>query len=166
MHEAIASQEENAMKRIRKFLLLSQADKLLLLQSTFVVVFITVGLRIFPWLRLQRLLLKLADWQPHFWVSNRPSANRIAWGVRASSHYVPKATCLPQALAAQYLLARSAYPADLQIGVARDKHGKLEAHAWVISENQIIIGNVRNVDQFVSLSHMEGITTEDYGRAF
>lgn len=154
------------MKRIRKFLLLSQADKLLLAQSAFVVVFVTMGLRIFPWLRLQRFLLKLADWQLHFLASNRASANRIAWGVRASSHYVPKATCLPQALAAQYLLARSAYPADLQIGVTRDKNGKLEAHAWVISENQIIIGNVSNVDQFVSLSHMEGITTEDYGRAF
>jgi len=154
------------VKRIRKFLLLSQADKLILLHSAFVVVFVTMGLRIFPWLRLQRFLLKLADWHPHFLTSNRPSANRIAWGVRASSHYVPKATCLPQALAAQYLLARSAYPADLQIGVAKDKNGKLEAHAWVISENQIIIGNVRNVDQFMSLSHMEGITTEDYGRAF
>jgi Transglutaminase-like superfamily len=154
------------MKRIRKFLLLSQADRLLLLQSAFVVAFVTMGLRIFPWLRLQRLLLKLADRHPRFLTSSRPSANRIAWGVRASSQYVPKATCLPQALAAQHLLVWFAYPADLQIGVARDKNGKLEAHAWVTSENQIIIGNVRNVDQFVSLSHMEGITTEDYGRAF
>jgi len=150
------------MKRIQKFLRLSIPDKLLLIHAFVVLTVVMLGLRVLPWLVLQRVLLKLANGYSRFRPAQRPSAQHIAWTVQAASRYVPKATCLPRALAAQLLLIQRAYPADLQIGVARDENGKLEAHAWVTSNDGIIIGGVPDPDRFVPLSHMEKQSMEDY----
>jgi hypothetical protein len=153
------------MKRIRKFLQLAWQDQLLLIQSILVLRVVALGLSVLPWLTLQRLLLKLANWYSRFVPTKRPSTRQITWAIRVASWYVPKATCLPQALTAQLLLIQRAYPADLQIGVTRSEDGKLEAHAWVTSENGIIIGGVHAPDRFVPLSPMEKQGIEDYGRA-
>lgn len=153
------------MNRIKKFLRLSAADKVLFLQSTIVVAFSTFGLRIFPWLRLQNMLLSLARKQSHRIDSNRPALNQIKWAVSAAGHSIPKATCLPQALTSQYLLVKNGYPAELQIGVARDKDGKLEAHAWVVSENQTVLGEVGELDRFIPLANGDIQAMENYGRS-
>ena len=141
------------MKRIKKFLHMPAADQALFIQSAFVVACSTLGLRILPWLRLQNMLLGLARKQSRRLSSNRPSVSQIKWAVSAAGQSIPKATCLPQALASQYLLVRNGYPAELQIGVARDRDGKLEAHAWVVSENQVVLGEVRELDRFRPLSN-------------
>ena len=153
------------MIQIKKFFHLSAADKALFIQSTIVVAFSTLGLRILPWLRLQNMLLRMARNQSNRVSSNCPSVNQIKWAVSAAGHSVPKATCLPQALASQYLLVKYGYPADLQIGVARDKDGKLEAHAWVVSENQTVLGEVRELDRFIPLSNGDIQAMENYGRS-
>lgn len=153
------------MKPIRKFLQLSWPDQLLLIQTILVLAGVKLGLRILPWLTLQRLLLKLANRHSRFVPTQRPSAQRIAWAIQVASWYVPKVTCLPRALAAQLLLIQSAYPADLQIGVARNEDGKFAAHAWVTSESGIIIGGVRDLDRFVPLSLREREGMGDYARA-
>jgi hypothetical protein len=153
------------MRRIRKFLQLSRSDQLLLIQTILVLALVTLGLRIFPWQTLQRLLLKLSNWHPRFVTKQVVSAKHITWAIRVASWYIPKATCLPQALAAQHLLIQRTHPADLQIGVARNKAGKLEAHAWVTSNNSIIIGGVHASDRFVLLSPMDRRGIGDYDRA-
>lgn len=153
------------MKRIRKFLQLSRPDQLLLIQTILVLAVVTLGLRFLPWLTLQRLLLKLANRHSPVLLAQRPSVQRIAWAIRTAGSCVPKATCLPQALTAQLLLIPGAYPADLQIGVARNENGKVEAHAWVTSESGIIIGDVCDLDRFVPLSPNEREGIKDYVRA-
>lgn len=153
------------MKRIRKFLQLSRPDQWLLIQTILVLAVVTLGLRILPWLTLQRLLLKLASRPIRFVPAQRPSAQRIAWAIQVASWCVPKVTCLPRALAAQLLLIQSAYPADLQIGVAKNEDEKLKAHAWVTSGSDIIIGSVCDLDRFVPLSPMEREGIEDYANA-
>jgi hypothetical protein len=140
------------MKRIRKFLQLSRPDKVLLIRTIFVLAVVTLGLRIFPWLKLQSLLLKLANRLSQFVPSRPLSAQRIAWAVQVAGRHVPNVTCLQRALAAQLLLAWGASPGTFQIGVARDEDGNLEAHAWVTSEDGIIIGGVHDQDRFVLLS--------------
>jgi len=150
------------MKRIRKFLQLSRPDRVLLIHTTVVLTVVTLGLRILPWLTLQRLLPKRASRHARFVPAQRPSAQRIAWSIQVASGYVPRATCLPRALAAHLLLIQHAYPADLQIGVARNEDGNLEAHAWVTSESGIIIGDVQDLDHFVLLSPMEREGIGDY----
>lgn len=153
------------MKRIRKFLQLSWPDKLLLIKSTFVLAMVVFGLRVLPWLTLQRFLLKSANWFSRFVPANRPTAQNIARAIQIASWIVPGATCLPGALAAQFLLIQCTYPTNLQIGVARNKYGKLEAHAWVTTEKNIVIGGVSDPDHFVPMSPMDKQGLEDYGRA-
>jgi hypothetical protein len=147
--------EKLFMHRIRKFMELSWPDKLLLIYAILALAMVALGLRILGWLDLQHLLLKLGNWSSRFVLTQRPSVQKIARAIRIASRYVPKATCLPQALAAQLLLTQNGYPANLQIGVAKNKEGVLEAHAWVRSENSIVIGGVQSLDHFVSLSPME-----------
>jgi hypothetical protein len=52
----------------------------------------------------------------------------------------------------QILLQQQGYPASLQIGVAKGRDGQLEAHAWVESQGQVVIGNLENLAHFKLLS--------------
>ncbi|WP_296744351.1 lasso peptide biosynthesis B2 protein [Mesorhizobium sp.] len=65
---------------------------------------------------------------------------RVAWGVAAAARFVPGASCLTQALAGQYLLARRGSASNIRIGVERDTGKQLKAHAWLVSGNHIVLG--------------------------
>jgi hypothetical protein len=65
---------------------------------------------------------------------------RVAWAVSITSHYVPAATCLTQALVAKLLLGRIGHHAVVRIGVMRSPGEELQAHAWVESRGKIVIG--------------------------
>jgi len=67
-------------------------------------------------------------------------ADRIGWAVGSAARFLPDATCLPQALAAEAILRRRGHPADLRLGVTRDANG-VEAHAWVESYGRVIVGD-------------------------
>jgi hypothetical protein len=64
----------------------------------------------------------------------------IAWGVTTAARYVPRATCLTQALAAQWLFAWFGHPTLLRIGVAKGSGKPLRAHAWLESEGRVVVG--------------------------
>ncbi len=73
----------------------------------------------------------------------------IVNSVRSVSRFVPRATCLIQALVAQRLLARAGIDSALQIGVTRGDGG-LEAHAWVEHRGRAVIGDI-GLDRFPRL---------------
>lgn len=68
------------------------------------------------------------------------SVAQLTWAVRAVSRYLPGATCLTQALAAQAILSESGFPSQVEIGVAKDGFHRLQAHAWVVCEGQVVLG--------------------------
>ena len=144
------------MRRLRKFVDLSWPDRRLLLAAMLVLGSVTLGLRLLPLLTLQRLLLRLANWRCGFRIAQRPAAQRIAWAIRTAGYALPHATCLPQALAAHFLLIRYGYPAEVQIGAARNKAGIFEAHAWVTGESGIIFGGLADLARFVPFSVLGG----------
>ena len=123
------------MSRLRHFLRCSWAERLLLLEAALVVSLAGLAVRTVPF----RCLLRLAG-TPQ---TETPSAatpqhtvqaHRISWAVRAVVRHVPwNCTCLAQALAARWLLARRGIAATLYLGVQRDAHGAPCAHAWVRS---------------------------------
>ena len=49
------------------------------------------------------------------------SVEQVVWGVRAVSRYLPGATCLTQAIAAQSLLTHCGFPSQVEIGVAKEQ---------------------------------------------
>lgn len=64
----------------------------------------------------------------------------IAWGITTAARYVPRATCLAQALAAQWVFAWFGHPTQLRIGVAKGNGKPLLAHAWLESEGRVVVG--------------------------
>jgi len=83
--------------------------------------------------------------------SKEGAVDELAWAVEAASRYVPRATCLVQALALQALCARRGQATTLRIGVAHGERRELEAHAWLEGEGRILIGS-RGSTGFAPLS--------------
>jgi transglutaminase superfamily protein len=68
------------------------------------------------------------------------------------SRVVPRGSnCLVRALAAGIVLKRYGYPSELKIGVTRPVSGRFEAHAWLESGGNVVIGGAQ-LDQYVPLA--------------
>jgi hypothetical protein len=68
------------------------------------------------------------------------SVRKVAWAIDRGSRCVPFASCLTQALAARVLMGRYGYPAEIHIGVTRSASNAFAAHAWVVSEGELMVG--------------------------
>lgn len=139
------------MGRMRRFLRLSPWERRLLLRSALLLGGIRLGLSLLSFERLQGLLSRLR--QPG--AAPRPdphSLERITWAVEAASRWVPAATCLTRALAAQVLFSQHHCPTELRIGVARNRAGALEAHAWLeAGQGKVVIGDSGDLGRYTLL---------------
>jgi hypothetical protein len=61
--------------------------------------------------------------------------------VPSLARFVPGASCLTQAVTAQLLLARRGYRSDMRVGERQDEAGKISAHAWLLAQGQIVLGD-------------------------
>ncbi|MEO8053483.1 MAG: lasso peptide biosynthesis B2 protein, partial [Acidobacteriota bacterium] len=107
------------MNRLKQFTGLPQADRRLLLRGFRVV----VGVRLALWLVPFRVVRR---WAAGRQVSKRPEKARVrslSWAVQAAARRIPGASCLTQALALQYLLARAGENARVRIGVSIGEAG-------------------------------------------
>jgi hypothetical protein len=123
-------------RRIRKFLTSSGADKRLLFRCLWVVLATRLGLSLFSYKTVRGWIPDGARNE----VATPETLQRIRWAVRGAARVVPRASCLTQALAAQFVLARLGHPSQIQVGVAKDPSGRLLAHAWLISDGRVVIG--------------------------
>jgi hypothetical protein len=75
--------------------------------------------------------------------ANEPAANeimRVRRHVDVGSRYIPGASCLTQALAAQVLLRRAGLDTMLRIGVKKEPVEGFKAHAWLECDGVIVVG--------------------------
>jgi hypothetical protein len=136
------------MRRVRRFVKLSGAERALLLQAFLGIICMHFLLYMLPLRRVQHFISRSS------WRSERTcTPERIVRAIRAAARFVPGSTCLIQSLAAQALLNRFGHEALLTIGVAKNDRGGLEAHAWVSCENQLLIGGPR-VEQYDPLLNL------------
>ena len=126
------------MRRIRKFLNLSFSKQRLLIKAWILLGLIRLGLELFPFSTLRKFLNRLRSIMGGF--EKEFSEEQLVWSVAVVSRYIPKATCLAQALTAQFLLQQAGHQACLHIGVTEADEGRLKAHAWVESQGRILIG--------------------------
>jgi hypothetical protein len=141
---------------MRRFLRLRSTDRALLIRSLVMLCAIRMSLWLLPHCLLRRVLMTMARRPiPPRGAQARP--DRIVWAVIAASRYIPAtASCLPRALAAQVLLARSGHAAQLRLGVALGAHGAFAAHAWVKSGERILVGAPADPSRFVPLPPAQG----------
>jgi hypothetical protein len=139
------------MRRLAKFLRLSVADKVLLLYCGLVVAMVRIGLSLFSYRTLRRCLRQ----EVVHAAATSDLARRIVWAVSNSARIIPRASCLTQALAAQFLLARAGYQSQMRVGVAMDREGQFIAHAWLIGEGSILMGgSAQEVQRYATLTDL------------
>ena len=137
------------MKKLAKFVRLSTAEQFLLLRTVVLVAAIRVGLWILPFRVVQRFTFRARKKK-----QTPYSLEQFIWAVRATSCYVPRATCLTQAMAAQILLLRAGYDPKVKIGVAKNEKKLFEAHAWLVLGDQVLIGGTE-VERYTALTVLE-----------
>ena len=129
------------MKLLQNFFHLSKVKRRLALKTFILVLVVRIALWVLPFSWLQSLLNRFTR-RGGPGSLDAEKSDLIAWAVTTTSGYVPRATCLIQALVAQLLLARAGFPAELRFGVMKDEQGAFKAHAWVESQNRVIVGDV------------------------
>jgi hypothetical protein len=140
------------MRRLKRFTQLTVAERRVLIRALLVVVAARLSLWIMPVGRARKVVARAAASAP------TGSVELVVWGVRTVGRYLPGATCLTQAIAAQSLLTHSGFISQVEIGVAkerdqdRDKNEvrRLLAHAWVVCQGQVVLGG-RQVERYNSL---------------
>jgi hypothetical protein len=114
---------------------------------------LVVGVRVGLWVLPFRTVRALLDGRRRRTrPPDGPLVDRAARAVRVVARYVPRATCLTQALALAALLGRLGQPAHVRIGVRKGGGGALEAHAWVESRGRVIIGRIRGLARYTALA--------------
>jgi hypothetical protein len=143
------------MRRIAKLLRLPPSDRRLLMMSVFVLGAVRLGLWLLPFQTVRRLINSMTRSTNHPHQHDKIPIDAVTWAIGVASRSIPSATCLTQALAAQVLLVRHGYPAQIRIGVTKDLRGHLGAHAWVESQGRIVIGDLPNLAHYKVLSPLE-----------
>jgi hypothetical protein len=141
------------MRRVRKFLLLPPAERLLLMRAVLLLWGTRIGLSLLPLRRLERLLIRIGRAPDGRCGPEQMAPGRIAWLVGVAGRFLPGPRCLAEALVTQLLLARRGYPSRVLIGVAKDVENGFEAHAWVEHRGEIIIGG-RALERYTPLLTM------------
>jgi Transglutaminase-like superfamily len=139
------------MRLLRSFLHLSSAKRRLILQAVPLVAAVRVALWIVPFRMWRRSFARACRSLTPLGSRRLHRREHVAWAVQQASRIVPRSSCLTQSLATQVLLARAGHPSQLRIGVARGARGDLEAHAWVESGGQQVIG-AREAGRYAPLS--------------
>lgn len=141
------------LRLIERFLALPGEERVLLLRAIVTLGLARIGLWIMPVKHVRRLLAPSTRRK----MPTAPTPARIGWAVGASRRVVPKATCLPQALACESLLTRFGYDSQLRIGVTKTTDVALEAHAWVECQGRIVIGDLeQGLSGFTALPPLPG----------
>jgi hypothetical protein len=127
------------MRRLRSWLRLPAEER----KSVVAAVLAVTGVRGLLWVLPYRAVLRVVQGTA-IPPRDRPpalpeTAERIARDVARAARLVPRATCLVQALAGEWLIVRAGAPVALRYGVALGERG-FEAHAWLESGDRVILG--------------------------
>lgn len=113
---------------------------------------IRISLWLFPFKWLDKWLGVLSSNETHNKAVDWIVINNIVRSVKVCSRYVPKATCLTQAVATNTLLRRQGQCSQFKIGVAKNQEEKFEAHAWIEVNGKIIIGKMPRHQRFAVMN--------------
>jgi hypothetical protein len=121
---------------------LTPQDFVMLATAWLVVARARLALWLLPWPRLMKAASprRSTSMPP-------PSVERLAWAVRAASRFIPRATCLAQALALNQWLHRQGLDSNVQIGVTTGD-GHFAAHAWVEHNGRPLLSSAREIERY------------------
>lgn len=126
-----------------------------LLKTAALMMLIKLAIRIVPFKRLYAALNRIAraleEKQP-----GPGDLNRALKAIDIAARHTPlDSTCLIQALTAQVLLARDGIPTDFQIGVIHGDAGQLEAHAWIVHQGKVVVGDRHDLSRYQVFANLQ-----------
>ena len=149
--------QENVIKtitrRLGKLSKFSWRERGLLLESFFLLGIGRFLVIMVPFRRVAPHLGEINGSHPLiFQETDQEHVQQIARWVRFSSRFTPfTSNCFNKALAAHFMLRRRGLSSTLYLGVAKEGQN-MEAHAWLISGEQIITGADVH-ERFTEVSH-------------
>jgi len=143
------------VRKIRTAVHLSSFDRNLALLTLVLMTAVRVALWTLPFRWMRTALERSARVR---FPEGRVNEKQVGWAVRLASRYVPRATCLTQAVTAQALLKRARIGGRLVIGVSKTQ--RLEGHTWVEVNGYTVVGGTEDVSRFPPCLHWIGISSE------
>jgi len=145
------------VSKLYKFAVLPWRGKWLYSNAAFWLLVVKAGLYLLPFECLRDWLARLGE--PAGKSLDSEEVRQITEAIsRLGRFLVPlRINCLPQALVGNLLLRRKGFDVQLKIGVLKNSRDQLAAHAWLEYQDQIILGDLRNLGQFTSFPSLEGI---------
>lgn len=144
------------MERLRKFLLLPNSERWLLVKVTILLSATSVGLRLLPFRTIYRLMGSTRPSNKQRLDPDTDIAQISAVVNKAGQYFLGKDSCFPQALTGEMLLRRNGHDAKLRIGVVKESDGSLRAHAWVENEGEVVIGGpILHVEKYTPLPELD-----------
>jgi Transglutaminase-like superfamily len=143
---------------LRRILALPAAERWILLEACALILFFSCALRVLPF--------RLIGRRPLLWRRRRLEFEiapaRIAALVDAAGGALGR-SCLPRALALARILASRGVRHEIHVGVRR-AGSALNAHAWVTSSGEMLIGGV-DAGAYVALAQLHPWVSNDSGPA-
>jgi len=126
---------------IRKFFLLPQHDRWILLEATLWLAAASLAIALLPFRQVVRLAARpIARLEPPPQTRLR-EVERVRKAIIIAARRVPwRAVCFQQGLAAQFMLRRRGVPSVLYYGAALGNENDLLAHVWVRDGDVDVIG--------------------------
>lgn len=148
------------MRRARQFAL-SPGDGLLLMEALVWLCWAKALLLLVPfrWIapHLGREMAESAATIPS---SHEKQALRVSWAVLALARRMPSLfVCLPQAMAAKWMLRRRGLPSTLYLGVRVERKAEFKAHAWLRAGQKILTGRKGSANHKVIATFSEEAKT-------
>ncbi len=122
----------------------SRLERYLLLEAFIFLCLARLALLFFPFRWLARTLGRhMHESERAMGTETLNTARMVGSAIRSAANYTPwESVCLPQAVAAMWMIKRRNIPGTLYMGVRKEGSGtgRLTAHAWVRCGNAVITG--------------------------
>jgi hypothetical protein len=141
-------------RRITRFLQSPARERWLFLRAALVLAAVRVAVWLLPLKTTLRLISRVRDRRGPFQV-DEPRVHELTQAVRRAGRVIPKANCLPQALAGQILLGRGGHESEVRIGVCQDPERGFEAHAWLEHQGEVVLGELPDMARFSPMPSLE-----------
>ena len=135
-----------AADRLRRFASLSARERRLFAEAALLLATVHLLQQTLPFRDWRRLLTRARSPAPRV---EAPAPEQLARAVERARKLPGEYKCLPAAYALHLLMHRYGYASLVQVGVARDPVGSVEAHAWLEHEGRILVGGLPDLVRFV-----------------
>lgn len=147
-------------KTLKRYRDLTPDERRAVTRAGLLIAALQTALRVLPFQRVMEGVYRVAGPSPSAGATLRGHSHfdrdLAVWAVEAAGRrLLSRNPCLPKALAILILFRRGGEPAELRLGVNREPDGPVQAHAWVESEGQVVIGGDVPIQTYTKLPGLD-----------